>query len=58
VPIIHKNSVLPNRKTEAFLTSYDNQDTVEIIIYQGEDPDALNNVKIGEFFVASIVALI
>jgi molecular chaperone DnaK (HSP70) len=55
VPIIHKNSVLPNRKTEAFLTSYDNQDTVEIIIYQGEDPDALNNVKIGEFLVEGLL---
>ena len=54
VPIIHKNSVLPNRKTEAFITSYDGQETVEITIYQGEDPDALNNVKIGEFLVEGL----
>jgi len=54
VPIIHKNSVLPNRKTEAFYTSYDGQETVEITIYQGEDSDALNNVKIGEFHVEGL----
>jgi molecular chaperone DnaK (HSP70) len=44
VPIIHKNTVLPNRKSDAFATSYDGQDAVEITVYQGEDPDALNNV--------------
>ena len=55
VPVIHKNSVLPNRKAEAFATSYDGQDTVEVTIYQGEDPDALNNVKIGEFLVEGLL---
>jgi len=55
VPIIHKNSVLPNRKTEAFSTSYDGQDTVEINVYQGEDHDALNNVKVGEFRVEGLL---
>ena len=54
VPIIHKNSVLPNRKTEAFVTNYDGQDVVEVSIYQGEDPDALNNIKIGEFRVEGL----
>jgi len=54
VPIIHKNSVLPNRKVEAFATSHDGQIAVEVTIYQGEDPDALNNVKIGEFRVEGL----
>lgn len=54
VPIIHKNSVLPNRKTEAFATNYDGQEHVEMTIYQGEDADALNNVKIGEFNVEGL----
>ncbi len=54
VPIIHKNSVLPNRKMEAFSTHFDGQEKVEITIYQGEDPDALNNVKIGEFLVEGL----
>jgi molecular chaperone DnaK (HSP70) len=54
VPVVHKNSVLPNRKTEAFATSHDGQESVEITIFQGEDPDALNNVKIGEFYVEGL----
>ncbi len=54
VPIIHKNSVLPNRKTEAFTTSYDGQEAVEVTIYQGEDPDALKNIKIGEFRIEGL----
>ncbi len=53
-PIIHKNSVLPNRKTEAFITNHDGQEFVEVTIYQGEDPDALNNIKIGEFRVEGL----
>ncbi len=55
VPIIHKNTVLPNRKTEAFATHHDGQEAVEITVYQGEDPDALNNVKIGEFRVEGLL---
>ncbi len=54
VPIIHKNSTLPIRKTEAFTTSYDGQEFVDINIYQGEDSDALNNTKIGQFQVTGL----
>ncbi|MBF6649041.1 Hsp70 family protein [Methylobacter sp. BlB1] len=54
VPVIHKNSVLPNRKTEAFMTNYDGQEFVEVAIYQGEYPDALNNTLIGEFRVEGL----
>lgn len=55
VPIIHKNTVLPNQKTEAFATHHDGQDAVDITVYQGEDSDALNNVKIGEFRVEGLL---
>lgn len=54
VPIIHKNTALPNRKTKAFYTAYDGQDSVLVTIYQGEDPDALNNIEIGEFLVEGL----
>ncbi len=53
-PIIHKNSVLPSRKTESFTTNYHGQEFVDVSIYQGEDHDALNNVKIGEFRVEGL----
>jgi molecular chaperone DnaK (HSP70) len=55
VPIIHKNSVLPVRKAEAFETFHDNQRQVNVRIFQGEDPDALNNVEIGEFLVEGLL---
>jgi molecular chaperone DnaK len=54
IPIIHKNSVLPARKSEAFMTYQDGQKMVEVTVYQGEDPDALNNIKIGEFMVEDL----
>ena len=54
IPIIHKNTALPNRKTEAFVTNHDGQEVVNIKIYQGEDPDALNNINIGEFLVEGL----
>jgi len=54
VPIIHKNSVLPNAKSDAFMTSQDGQESIDVTIYQGEDPDALNNIKIAEFKVAGL----
>ncbi len=54
VPIIHKNSVLPIRKSDAFATSFDGQEVVDVTIYQGEDPDALNNVKSGEFRIEGL----
>ncbi|MGZ0077566.1 Hsp70 family protein [Methylomonas sp. YC3] len=55
VPIVHKNSVLPVRKSEAFETYHDNQREVNVRIFQGEDPDALNNVEIGEFLVEGLL---
>lgn len=55
VPIIHKNSVLPVRKSEAFMTHQDGQRQVRVRIFQGEDPDALNNVEIGEFVIEDLL---
>ena len=49
VPIIRRNTKLPATRTEAFFTMTEVQQTVEIDVYQGEDPDALKNVEIGSF---------
>ena len=54
VPIIRKNTPLPVSKTEAFYTSFDGQQEVDVRIYQGEDPDALNNIEIGEFRIKGL----
>jgi len=54
VPIVRKNTPLPVSKSEAFYTMYDGQKEVRCNIYQGEDEDALNNIKIGEFMVSGL----
>ena len=54
VPIIHKNSSLPLVKTEVFYTMRDNQEAVEVRIFQGEESDALNNIQIGEFLIEGL----
>jgi molecular chaperone DnaK len=54
VPIIHKNSSLPLNKTEVFYTVMDQQEKVDVRIFQGEESDALNNIQIGEFMVEGL----
>jgi molecular chaperone DnaK len=49
VPMIRRNTKLPVAKTEAFYTVYDDQEAVEINVYQGEEPIALDNVRIGNY---------
>ena len=36
-------------KSEAFETMHDGQTAIIVQVYQGEDPDALNNTEIGSF---------
>jgi molecular chaperone DnaK len=49
VPLIRRNTKLPARKSDAFYTLYDNQEMVEVQVYQGEEPHALDNVRIGSY---------
>jgi molecular chaperone DnaK len=51
IPIISKNTPIPVRRSEAFATIADGQRSVDVLIYQGENADALENIKIGEFRV-------
>ena len=54
VPLIRRNAKLPATRTEVFYTLHEDQDTVEIKVYQGEDPDALKNVEIGTFRIGGL----
>ena len=56
VPIIPQNTPIPVRKSEAFCTVHDNQEFVDVHIYQGENDDALENIEIGEFRVEGLGA--
>lgn len=54
IPIIAKNTPIPVRKSEVFFTVHDNQSSVDVRIYQGENIDALENIKIGEFRIEGL----
>lgn len=54
IPIIRKNTPIPVSKTEMFYTSVDDQEAVDVGVYQGEDPDALNNTEIGNYRVEGL----
>ncbi len=49
IPLIRKNTPIPVTKSEAFQTFQDGQTSIIVQVYQGEDPDALNNTEIGSF---------
>jgi molecular chaperone DnaK len=53
-PIIVKNSPIPVRRSEVFYTVMENQTEVEINVFQGENPDARENIQIGEFRVVGL----
>ncbi len=54
VPLIRKNTPIPVTKSEAFATLYDGQESIEVKVYQGEDPDALNNTEIGAYRIEGL----
>ena len=54
VPIIPKNTAIPVHKSDVFFTVTDDQNTVEVRVYQGENADALENIQIGEFRVEGL----
>lgn len=55
-PIIPKNHSIPCEKTKQYRTTSDNQTTVQVEIYQGENEKASKNEKLGEFEIAGIPA--
>ena len=54
VPLIRKNTPIPVTKSEAFQTLEDGQTVIDVKVYQGEDPDALNNIEIGAFTIEGL----
>jgi molecular chaperone DnaK (HSP70) len=53
-PLIAKNSALPIAKSEVFYTMVDCQKVVEVNVYQGENRDAQQNIRIGRFLVEEL----
>jgi len=52
--IIPKNTPIPVTKSEVFGTMVDRQEVVEVCVYQGENKDALENIKLGEFRIEGL----
>lgn len=48
-PLIYRDSKLPIRASDIYYTSHDDQTSVVVGVYQGEDPNVKNNVFVGEF---------
>ncbi|HHD64583.1 MAG TPA: heat-shock protein Hsp70 [Desulfobulbaceae bacterium] len=54
VPLIKKNTPIPTRKSEVFYTMYDNQESVRVRVYQGENSKPNENIEIGEFLISGL----
>ena len=54
VPLIRSNTPIPASRSEVFYTMYDNQAEVDVTVFQGEAPDALDNIEIGRFLVEGL----
>lgn len=54
VPLIRRNTPIPASRSDVFYTMVDNQEKVEVTVFQGEAPDALDNIEIGRFMVEGL----
>ncbi len=52
--LIRRNTTIPASREERFQTIYPGQDTIQIEVYQGEDPIASNNIQLGNFLVTDL----
>lgn len=52
--IIERNTTIPARRSEVFSTAVDNQDSVEIVVLQGERENAADNRVLGRFQLTGI----
>lgn len=52
--VIEKNTKIPWNTSKPYTTTEDNQEIVEIKIYQGESEYVINNTKLGDFILEGI----
>jgi molecular chaperone DnaK len=52
--IIPRNSVIPTSRSHVYSTGVDNQEKVEIEVYQGENAIARENVPLGSFWIEGL----
>ncbi len=54
--IIPRNTVIPTSRSEVYRTAMDQQDTVEVEVFQGENAIARENVPLGSFKIEELPA--
>jgi molecular chaperone DnaK (HSP70) len=52
--VIARNTPLPASRSESFQTVADGQESVRVSIFQGEDPDALRDIFVGDFLIEGL----
>ncbi len=52
--IIRRNSPLPARQSQVFYTMRPGQEATEVRVFQGESPDALDNLHLGGFMMEGL----
>jgi molecular chaperone DnaK len=52
--LIERNTTIPTKKQQIFSTAADSQTAVDIKVFQGERPMAIDNKKVGEFQLVGI----
>jgi molecular chaperone DnaK len=53
-PILPRNTPLPASRSDVFHTVYDQQESVEIDVYQGESDDVRRNFRVGKFLIQGL----
>jgi molecular chaperone DnaK len=53
-PLVRRNTTIPVRKSEIFTTMFPGQESIEIKVYQGENPAASKNTLLGNFMVEGL----
>jgi molecular chaperone DnaK len=53
-PLVRRNTTIPVTQEEVFSTTYPGQDSVEVKVFQGEQPLASQNTLLGKFLIEGL----